>query len=49
MLIAAQEQALGTNEIKAKIDKQPVSSKCSLCGTKEKTVIHLVSSCPKLA
>ena len=37
MLFAAQEQALRTNPIKAKIDKQPVSPKCGLCG------------CPKLA
>ena len=34
MLFAAQEQALRTNSIKAKIDKQPVSPKCSLRGTK---------------
>ena len=49
MLFAAQQQALRTNVIKAKIEKQPVSPKCSLCGTKEETVMHLVSGCPKLA
>ena len=49
MLFAAQEQALRTNSIKAKIDKQPVSPKCRLCGTKEETSMHLVSGCPKLA
>ena len=43
MLFAAQEQALRTNSIKAKIDKQPVSPKCKLYGTKEETVMHLVS------
>ena len=48
MLFAAQEQALRINSIKAKIDKQPVSPKCRLCGTKEETVMHLVSGCPKL-
>ena len=48
MLFAAQEQALTTNAIKAKIDKQPVSPKCRLCGTKEETVTHLVSACRKL-
>ena len=47
MLFAA--HALRINSIKAKIDKQPVSSKCRLCGTKEETVMHLVSGCPKLA
>ena len=49
MLFAAQEQARRTNSIKEKIDKQPVSPKCRLCGTKEETVMHLVSGCPKLA
>ena len=49
MLFAAQEQALATNSIKAKIDKQPFSPKCRSCGTKEETVMHLVSGCPKLA
>ena len=39
---------LRTNSIKAKIDKQPVSPKCRLCGTKEETVMHLVSGCCKL-
>ena len=32
-----------TNSIKENIDKQPVSSKCRLCGTKEETLMHLVS------
>ena len=31
MLFAVQEQALRTNLIKAKIDKQPVCPKCRLC------------------
>ena len=42
-VFAAQEQALRTNSIKAKIDKHPVSPKCRLCGTKEETYMHLVS------
>ena len=45
----AQEQALRTNTIKERIDKQPVSPKCRLCRTKEETVMHLVSGCSKLA
>ena len=49
MLFAAQEQALRTNAIKAKIDKQPVSPNCRLCGTTSETVMHLVSGCSKLA
>ena len=48
MLFAAQEQVLRTNSIKAKIDQQPVSSKCRLCGTKEETVTYIVSGCTKL-
>ena len=39
MLFSAQEQALRTNLIKAKIDKEPVFPKCRLCGTKEDTVM----------
>ena len=29
--------------------KQPVSTKCRVCGIKEETFMHLVSGCPKLA
>ena len=49
MLFAAQEQALRTNSVKEKIDKQLVSPRCRLCGTKDETVMHLVSGCPMLA
>ena len=35
LLTAAQEQALQTNALKAKIDKQAVSSKCRLCKSAE--------------
>ena len=43
MLLLAQEQALRTNSVKVKIDQQPDTPKCRLCGTKEETIIHLVS------
>ena len=36
MLFAAQEQALRTNSIKVKIDHQSFSTKCRLCGTKNR-------------
>ena len=50
MLFAATELALRrTKSIKAKIDKQTVFPKCRLRGTKEETVMHLVSCYPKLA
>ena len=43
MLFSAQEQALRTNSIKAKIDKQSVPPTCRLCGTKEEILMLLVS------
>jgi hypothetical protein len=48
-LLAAQDQALRTNAIKAKIDKTINSSKCRLCKEREETVDHLVSACSKIA
>ena len=47
--MAAQDQALRTNAIKCKIDKTSSSSMCRLCGDREETVDHLVSSCSKIA
>ena len=41
-----QDEALSTNSIKANIDKQPVLPQCRLDGTKEESVLHLVSSFP---
>ena len=49
LILAAQDQALRTNAIKAKIDKTSTNSKCRLCKVKEETVDHLVSSCSKIA
>ena len=37
LLTAAQEQALRTNAIRAKIEKQVVNSKCRLCKSAEAT------------
>ena len=48
-IMAAQDQALRTNAIKCKIDKTSNSSMCRLCGDREETVDHLVSSCSKIA
>ena len=47
--LAAQEQAIRTNAIKAKIDKTQDESKCRLCGKVDETVRHLVCECPMLA
>ena len=48
-LMAAQDQALRTNAIKAKIDKVTEDSKCRLCKEKDETIDHLISSCSKIA
>ena len=49
LIFAAQDQALRTNAIKAKIENQNVSSKCRMCGSHDETVQHILCSCPKLA
>ena len=47
--MAAQEQAIRTNAIKAKIDKTQADSKCRLCGKVDETVRHIVCEYPMLA
>ena len=49
LIIAAQDQALRTNYIKQRIDKQDVSAMCRMCAENIETVHHIISSCPKLA
>ena len=49
-LIAALDQPLRTNAIKAKIDKVAEDSKCRLCKEKDETIIDLlIRLCSKLA
>ena len=48
-LIAAQDQALCTNTIKAKIDKVTEGSECRLCKERDETIDYLISSCCKIA
>lgn len=43
MLMATQDQALRTNDIKSKIKKQSVSSLYTLCGEREKIICYLVA------
>ena len=43
MIMAAQEQAIRTNVIKAKIDKTQEESKCRMCGQVDETVNHIIS------
>ena len=49
LLTAAQDQALRTNYIRNKIDRQDVSPMCRLCGEREETVSHITTECNKLA
>ena len=49
LLIAAQNNAIRTNHIKARIDKTLQNSKCRLCGEGDKTINHIISECSKLA
>ena len=48
-ILAAQEQAVRKNVIKAKIDNAQEQSKCRMCGEKDETVNHLISECSKMA
>ena len=47
--IAAQDNAIRTNHIKARIDKTQQNSKCRLCGDRDETTNHIISECSKLA
>ena len=49
LLIAAQDNAIRTNNIKARIDKTQQNSKCRLCGDRDETINHIISECSKLA
>ena len=49
LLIAAQDSAIRTTHIKARIDKTQQNSKCRLCGERDETINHIISECSKLA
>ena len=49
LLIAAQDNAIRTNHIKARIDKTQQNSKCRLWGDRDETINHIISACSKLA
>ena len=49
LLIAAQDNAIRTNHIKARIDKTQQNSKSRLCGDRDETINHIISECSKLA
>ena len=47
--MAAQNNAITTNHIKARIDKTQQNNKCRLCGDRDETINHIISECSKLA
>ena len=51
LIVAAQNQALQTNQIKAKINKTQRYGKCRMCKETTEKVSHIpvVCACPKLA
>ena len=48
-LIAAQNNAIKTNHIKARIDKTQQNSQWWLYGDRDETINHITSECSKLA
>ena len=48
LLIAAQNNAIRTNHIKARIDKTQQNSRCRLCGDRDEMINHIISECSKL-
>ena len=49
LLIAALNNAIRTNYIKAKFDYTQQNTKCRLCGNRDETMNHIISECSKLA
>ena len=49
LLMAAQNNAIRTNHIKARINKTQQNSKCRLCSDRDETINHIISECSKLA
>ena len=49
LIMAAQEQAIRANLIKAKIDKTKQESKCRMCGQADESVNHILSECSNMA
>ena len=47
-LIAAQNNAIRTNHIKARIDNTQQNSRCRLCGDRDETINHIISEFSKL-
>ena len=48
LLIAAQNNAIRTNYVKAKIDKMQQNSRCRLYGVRDEMINNIISKCIKL-
>ena len=49
LIVAAQNQSIRTNLVKAKIDKNQKDTLCRLCKKADESIDHVVSGCNKLA
>ena len=49
LIVAAQNQSIRTNLVKAKIDKTQKDTPCRLCKRADESIDHVVSGCSKLA
>ena len=49
LIMAAQNQSIRANLVKAKIDKSQGDSLCRVCRKVDKSIDHIVSGCSKLA
>ena len=49
LIVAAQNQSIRANLVKAKIDKSQGDSLCRVCRKLDKSIDHIVSGCSKLA
>ena len=49
LILVAQEQAIRTNLIKAKIDKTQEDSRYRMCGMVDETIYHLISELSRMA
>ena len=49
LIVAAQNQSIRTNLVKAKIGKSQGDSLCRVCRKVDESIDHIVSGCSKLA
>ena len=49
LLIAAQNNSIRTNHIKARIDKTQQTGKFRLCGDRDEMINYIISECSKLS